>query len=134
MTATPGLEAGRTGAASVVVTGALTAAAVGSGSIAVYATPMMIALMEAAAVDCVEALLPAGHVSLGTRIDVTHQAPTPVGGHVEATAELVALKGRQLTFRVIARAGGEIIGEGTHKRVIVEKARFEAKLSGQRTS
>ncbi len=104
----------------------------GSGQIEVFASPMMIAAMEAAAVACIERHLPAGHASLGTHLDVTHSAPSPVGARIAATAELVAIDGRTVTFRVEARDEHEIIGSGTHTRVIVDTDRFGAKVARKR--
>jgi predicted thioesterase len=127
------LKPGLRGQSSLVVTEAMTAPRLGSGEIEVFASPMMIALMEAAAVDCVERHLPAGHASLGTHVDVAHSAPSPIGAEVWATAELVAIDGRTLTFRLEARDAHEIIGSGEHTRVIVETQRFEAKVARKRT-
>jgi predicted thioesterase len=126
---TPGL----TGHASFLVTEDDTAPHLGSGTIEVLATPMMIALIEAAAVDCVERRLSPGHASLGTQITVSHSAPTPVGARVTATARLVRVDGRTLDFEVEARDDmHEIIGSGTHRRVIVEIERFRAKFARKR--
>ena len=122
------LAAGREGSAAVVVTEEHTAARVGSGKIRVLATPVMINLMEAAALEAVEALLPPGHQSLGTRLDVTHTAATPVGMRVEARARLVAVDGRKLRFTLEARDERETIGEGTHERVVVNVERFDARV------
>ncbi len=127
------LQPGLRGQSSLVVTEAMTATHMGSGRIAVFASPMMIALMEAAAVDCIEARLPAGQTSLGTHLDVTHSAPSPVGARITATAELIAIDGRTATFRVEARDEHEIIGSGTHARVIVDRDRFGAKVARKRT-
>ena len=99
------LKPGRTGRAEMIVGTNDTAPRVGSGKIAVLATPVMINLIEEAALDAVEAALPEGKQSLGTHLDVTHIAATPVGMKVTATAELVAVDGRKLTFRVEARDG-----------------------------
>lgn len=125
----PGLREGLKGRASAVVTAVELARTVGSGAVDVFATPMMIALMERAAVDCVESRLAPGEVTVGTHIDVTHVAATPPGHRVEATAELVAVDGRTLHFRVEARDEREVIGAGRHTRVVVDKARFETKLA-----
>ena len=126
------LEPGRTGTASLVVGEEHTAAWIGSGSAPVLATPMLVALMERAAVACIEAALPAGHESLGVRIEVEHIAPTPIGMSVTATAELTEVSGRTLTFRVEARDDGGTIGAGRHTRVVVDSERFRAKASGKR--
>ena len=119
------------GTATLRVSGAHTAIALGSGRIEVFATPMMIALMEAAAVDCVESQLLHGTASVGTHIDVTHIAATPVGVEINATAELVDIDARMLTFTVVARDETEVIGRGTHTRAIVDVARFNARLGSK---
>ncbi len=122
------LPIGREGRAEVIVDDAHTAPRVGSGRIRVLATPVMINLMEAAALDCVEALLPDGHQSLGIHLDVSHHAATPVGMRVVATAKLVGVEGRRLKFAVEARDEKETIGGGTHERVVVNVARFDERV------
>lgn len=102
-----------------------TAHHVGSGKIKVLATPVMIMLLEEAALNAVEDLLPPGYQTVGTRLDVSHTAATPVGMRVTAFAEVVAVDGRKLTFRVWAEDEVERIGEGTHERIVVEVARFD---------
>src|SRR5262247_3853689 len=92
------LTIGLTGSADLVVGEEHTAPRVGSGRIHVLATPVMINLMEAAALAAVEHLLPEGHQSLGTRLEVGHYAATPIGMRVSATAELTGIEGRMLTF------------------------------------
>jgi fluoroacetyl-CoA thioesterase len=121
---TPGLV----GTAETVVTPSETAPFVGSGRIAVLATPVMINLIEAAALKAVEHLLPAGHQSLGIHLDVRHFAATPVGLRVTATAEVVRVEGRTITFRVDARDEREPVGGGTHQRVVVSVARFDERV------
>jgi predicted thioesterase len=123
------LAIGATGTASLVVEEAHTAAAVGSGLEHVLATPVMIALMEAAAVDCVEHRLEPGTTSLGIRIAVDHIAPTVVGAEISARAELRAVTPKRLTFAVTAQQGETIIGSGTHERAIVNVAEFRRRLS-----
>jgi fluoroacetyl-CoA thioesterase len=122
------LTVGLVGAAEIVVGDEHTAPFVGSGRVRVLATPVMINLMEAAALDAVEKLLPAGHQSLGIRLDVGHYAATPVGMRVRATAELVKVDGRTLDFRVEARDEKEAIGNGLHQRVVVNVERFDARV------
>jgi predicted thioesterase len=112
----------------------MTAPAVGSGSVAVFASPMMIAAMEAAAVAAVERHLAPGEASLGTHIDVAHSAPSPVGARITARATLTAVEGRTLRFEVEARDEREAIGRGMHTRVIVDAVRFEAKVAAKRAS
>ena len=121
---TPGLR----GSAELVVAPEHTAPFVGSGRIAVLATPVMINVIEAAALAAVEHLLPAGHQSLGIHLDVSHVAATPVGLRVTATAEVLRVEGRTITFRVEARDEFEPIGGGTHQRVVVSVARFDERV------
>jgi fluoroacetyl-CoA thioesterase len=121
---TPGL----TGSAEIVVGPEHTAPFVGSGRIAVLATPVMINVIEAAALAAIEHLLPAGHQSLGIHLDVSHTAATPIGLRVTATAEVVGLEGRTVTFRVEARDDFETIGGGSHQRVVVSVARFDERV------
>ena len=125
------LKPGLRGHASTAVTKDRLAPSVGSGGAPVFASPMMIALMEGAAVDCVEALLPAGHESLGTHLDVAHLAATPEGLTVTATATLASVDGRKLVFDVDAHDGIEPIGRGRHTRVVVDTARFIARLAAK---
>ena len=127
------LQPGRCGRAALVIGPEHTAAHVGSGRAPVLATPIMIALMEAAAVDCVESALPAGHESLGVRIEVEHSAPTPIGMAVTATAELTEVSGRTLAFRLEARNDAGVVGKGRHTRVIVDSERFRAKVRAKQT-
>src|SRR5262245_12542073 len=134
----PGIHPGLTASASLVVGPEHTAPRIGSGRIAVLATPVMINLMEAAALAAAEGLLPAGHQSLGIRLDIRHYAATPVGLRVIATAELVGISGRTLEFRVDARDEKEAIGDGLHPRVVVTLARFaegrQSKVRGARSA
>lgn len=125
------LAIGLKGRAETVVSSEHLATHIGSGRAEVFASPMMIALIEAASVDCVENLLPAGWQSLGTQLSVAHIAPTPLGLKVEATAELTAIDGRSLTFKVEARDEKDVIGRGTHTRVVVDTPRFLAKVAAK---
>ena len=119
------LRPGLVGAADLRVGVEHTAPSIGSGVIPVLGTPVMINLMEGAALAAVEHLLPVGHQSLGIHLDVRHIAATPIGMRVRATAELTNVEGRTLTFRVEARDETEVIGDGTHQRVVVNVARFD---------
>jgi len=122
------ITAGLTGSSQLVVGPEHTAPFVGSGRIAVLATPVMINVIEAAALEAVEHLLPPGHQSLGIHLDVSHVAATPVGLRITATAEVVRVQGRTITFRVEARDPFEAIGGGTHQRVVVSVARFDERV------
>ena len=129
------LKEGLNGAAAIIVGEEHTAPRVGSGRVHVLATPVMINLMEAAALDAVERLLPAGHQSLGTHLNVRHYAATPVGMGLRASAVVIRIEGRTVEFRVEAFDDYERVGDGTHTRVVVNVERFDLrvqrKLSGQ---
>jgi fluoroacetyl-CoA thioesterase len=128
------IQPGLVGEAQTVVDSHNVASAYGSGSIDVFATPAMIALMENAARACVDQHLPQGSVSVGTRVDVRHLAATPMGAPVTARAELVEVDGRRLVFRVTASDPAETIGDGTHERAIVDAARLVARASAKTSS
>jgi fluoroacetyl-CoA thioesterase len=119
------LQPGLTGNTEILVGTRDTAPHVGSGKIKVLATPVMVSLMEEAALNAVEGLLPPGHQTVGTRLDITHHAATPVGLRVIAGAEVIRVEGRRLTFRVWADDEKERIGAGTHERIVVDVARFD---------
>ncbi len=101
------LKPGLKGSTEILVGTRDTAPHVGSGKIKVLATPVMVNLMEEAALNAVEGLLPEGHQTVGTRLDISHVAATPVGMRVRAHAELVRVDDRKLTFRVFAERGAE---------------------------
>ena len=122
------LKAGLTGSAAIVVGEEHTAPRVGSGLVHVLATPVMINVMEAAALDAIEALLPPGHQSLGTQLNVGHYAATPVGMGLRATATVTRVEGRTVEFRVEAFDDKERVGDGSHTRVVVNVERFDARV------
>ena len=122
------VKPGLTGTAEIVVGTRDTAPHVGSGKIGVLATPIMVNLMEAAALQAVEKLMPPGHQTVGTHLDVKHFAATPVGLRVIAHAELVKVEGRTLTFRIRAQDEHEPIGEGVHERLVINVARFDVRM------
>ena len=101
---------------------------VGSGGLPVLATPMMMALMENAAMLAVAPHLPEGSTTVGGHIESSHLRPTPLGGVVRATATLTKEEGRKLTFHIIAEDENGVVGEGEHLRFVVDKERFLAKL------
>ena len=122
------LKAGLIGNAALTVGEEHTAPRVGSGRVHVLATPVMINLMEAAALDAVERLLPEGHQSLGTQLNVGHYAATPVGMGLRATATVTKVNGRNIEFRVEAFDDKERVGDGTHTRVVVNVERFDQRV------
>jgi predicted thioesterase len=131
---TPQFPIGLTGEATVRVAPELTARHLGSGGVAVFATPEMVRLMERAAVNALASHLAPGQQSVGTIVNVRHLAATPLGATVTARAELVEQEGRQLTFRVSAHDGMDLIGEGTHQRALIDLARFEARVAAKQAS
>ncbi|MGA9349598.1 MAG: thioesterase family protein [Anaerolineae bacterium] len=126
------IVAGLVGQSEMVVHEENTARHLGSGSVAVLATPEMVRLIEKAAVAAVDHLLPDGYCSVGVEVNVRHLAATPVGMMVRAQAELTAVEGRKLAFRVEADDEVEKIGEGEHKRVIIDVGRFEERVEAKR--
>ena len=122
------LKPGLSGDSEIVVGTRDTAPHVGSGKIGVLATPIMVNLMEAAALQAVERFMPAGHQTVGTHLDVKHFAATPVGMKVRAHAELVKVEGRTLTFRISAEDEREPIGEGVHERLVINVERFDQRM------
>jgi fluoroacetyl-CoA thioesterase len=121
---TPGLA----GSAELVVGEEHTAPSIGSGKVRVLATPVMINLIEAAALAAVEHLLPEGYQSLGTHLDVRHIAATPVGMKLRATAVVEGFSERTISFKVEARDEIELIGDGVHERVVVNVAKFDLRV------
>jgi fluoroacetyl-CoA thioesterase len=108
-----------------------TAMRVGSGSVPVFATPMLVALMENAAINALAGKLSKGQVTVGTVVEVKHLAATPIGMVVRAEAELTMVEGARLTFRVEAYDQKEKVGEGTHQRYILDEARFLTKVEAK---
>ena len=124
------IELGIKGLAETEVVYGNTAAAVGSGALEVFSTPSMIALMEKAALESMLPHLEEGQGTVGIRLEVSHLVATPIGEKVRAESELIAVDKRMLTFKVTAYGGDKLIGEGIHKRSIVNNERFLAKLNG----
>ena len=127
------LTIGLTKTASETVNDTNTAKTVGSGSLNVYATPMMIARMEEAAANLAEENLPAGYTSVGILMNVAHTAATPCGLKVKATAVLTKVEGKKLTFEVRAEDETGEIGKGVHERFIVESERFQQKADSKKS-
>lgn len=126
-----GLQIGLRGKASLRVTAEHTALAWGSGDVPVYGTPSLVALLETAAVNAVAGRLGPGETTVGTWLEVSHLAATPVGAEVRAEAELTAIEGRRLTFTVVAHDNRNKIGECRHHRMIVSRDRFLAKAAAK---
>lgn len=115
---------GMKGEASSLVEREDTALEVGSGSLLVYATPCMVALMEGAACEAISQSLPEDKTSVGVELNIKHLSATPVGLSVRAEAEVTAIEGSMITFQITAYDEAGVIGEGTHKRAILSTQRF----------
>jgi predicted thioesterase len=120
---------GLRGTAALKVAPEHTAQAFGSGSVPVFSTPRLVALMEEAAVSVLAGRLEAGQTSVGRRIDISHLAATPVGQTVRAEAEIVSIDGRRIRFGVAAWDEAEKIGEGVHDRIVVDEQRFLERIA-----
>jgi fluoroacetyl-CoA thioesterase len=136
------VQPGLVGEIRLMVAEEHTAKHIGSGGVQVLATPQMVLLLERAAVAAVDHLLPDGYRTVGVHLDVRHLAPTPVGFEVVATAELIEVEGRRLTFRVQAHDGPfgdaqgkvELVGEGTHQRAIIHVQTFGERVAQKAAS
>lgn len=115
---------GMNGTVSTIAEREDTALEVGSGNLLVYATPCMIALMEGAACEAINGALPEDKTTVGIELNVQHTSATPVGLEVTAHAEVIAVEGSIITFRVTAEDEAGPIGEGTHKRAVITTQRF----------
>ena len=118
------ISIGMKGEVSTLVEREDTACEVGSGSLLVYATPCMVALMEGAACEAINGALPEAKTSVGTELSITHLSATPVGLEVRAEALVTAVEGSTITFQVTAFDESGKIGEGIHKRVVITTQRF----------
>jgi len=122
------LEIGLRYSSELMVTDAVTAAAVGSGDMPVLATPMMMAMMENAAMLAVRDELPAGCTTVGGHIESSHLKPSRVGDVINAIAEVTKVEGKKIRFRIAAYSGNTLLGEGTHLRFIVDRDKFMSRL------
>ncbi|MDO5853197.1 MAG: thioesterase family protein [Thermoplasmata archaeon] len=125
------LSTGIKGTKTVEVTDSNTAAALGSGTLAVFATPAMIALIEATASESVAPQLEEGSSTVGTRLDVAHSAASPVGMIVTCETELVEVDRRRLVFKVVVFDSKGEVGSGMHERFVVDNAKFMSKAQAK---
>ena len=119
------------GEARTQVTGDNTALKFGSGSVDVFGTPAMIALMEEASINTVDKKLPEGFATVGIELSIKHIAATPKGMNITASAELLEIDGKRLVFKVEAFDEVEKIGEGIHQRYIIELDKFKSKAQSK---
>ena len=122
------VETGLKYTSQMIVSKQLTAQSMGSGDMAVLATPAMIALMENAAMLAVAPHLPEGCTTVGGHIAASHLRPSKIGDSVEATATVTKVDGKKIEFKVEARSNGTLLGEGTHLRFIVDRKKFMDRL------
>jgi fluoroacetyl-CoA thioesterase len=122
---------GASASEEITVTRDMTVAHRAPGMPEVFATPMMIYLMEIASGNAIQTFLPRGFISVGTEVNVRHLAATPMGFVVKATAKVIAVEDRTITFAVQAHDGVELIGEGTHTRMAVHLERFTARVASK---
>jgi len=127
----PAFAPGLSTSVELTVTDADTAQALGSGDVPVLGTPRVLALAEAATVAATARQLPSGITTVGTRAEVEHRAPTPVGRRVVAYATLAKVDGRKLVFEVVVRDGDTIVAEVLLERVVLDRQRFLARALGQ---
>lgn len=125
------LKVGLTASIETKVFNKSSAEEMGSGDLDVYATPAMISLMERSALSAVSMHLPKGYTTVGTAVNIKHMAATPIGMNVKAVAELIAVDGKKLIFKVEAFDSNEKIGEGQHERYIVDSTKFRDKVYGK---
>lgn len=126
------LKIGTKGTKSVTVTSRNTAKVMGSGTLDVFATPALIALMEETCWTSVAGQLEPGSGTVGTLLEIKHTAPTPVGMEVTCESTLVEADGRRLVFEVTARDSKGVIGEGRHERFVIQNEKFQAKADAKR--
>lgn len=122
---------GLRGEASVIVNETNIASKLGSGSVPVFGTPALIALMERAAVNALRSHLEEGEDSVGVSVNVRHLAATPMGKRVRAEAEVTVVEGKKITFAVRAFDSQEKVGEGTHERVLIDREAFIWKIASK---
>ena len=121
------LKTGIKGTQTVIVTEENTAKTMGSGTLDVFATPAMIALMEKTAWTSIAPYLEEGEGSVGIKLEISHDAPIPLGMTITCESELVEVDGRRLVFSVTANDGKDTIGKGTHERFLIDEEKFQKK-------
>lgn len=126
------IPVGAKGRAEMTVTLDKTAAAIGSGSVEVFATPWMIAMMELSACNALAPYYDEGQSSVGTKLDVSHDAATPVGMDVCAEAEVIEVDRRRIVLKVTAWDACGVIGQGTHERFLIHAEKFLAKVEAKK--
>lgn len=125
------VEVGAKATQTITVDSSMTAARMGSGALEVFATPFMIALMEGTSKAALDPYLAEGQGSVGTNVNVSHMAATPVGMQVTCEAEVIEVDRRRVVFAVKAYDEEDMIGEGTHERFVIDNEKFFAKVQAK---
>ena len=128
------IQVGQSATATVTVTESNIAKTMKSGSLEVFATPAMCALMEEAAQAAVQPHLEEGEGTVGISLSISHDAPSPMGSTITAKATVTAVEGRKITFNIEASDGIGIIGKGTHERFVINNEKFMTKVSARKAS
>ena len=128
------IQVGQSATATVTVTESNIAKTMKSGSLEVFATPAMCALMEEAAQAAVQPHLEEGEGTVGISLSISHDAPSPMGSTITAKATVTAVEGRKITFNIEASDGVGIIGKGTHERFVINNEKFMTKVSARKAS
>ena len=128
------VSAGQTATSTVTVTESNIAKTMKSGSLEVFATPAMCALMEEAAQAAVQPHLEKGEGTVGISLSISHDAPSPMGSTITAKATVTAVEGRKITLNIEASDGVGIIGKGTHERFVINNEKFMTKVSARKAS
>ena len=128
------VSAGQTATSTVTVTESNIAKTMKSGSLEVFATPAMCALMEEAAQAAVQPHLEKGEGTVGISLSISHDAPSPMGSTITAKATVTAVEGRKITFNIEASDGVGIIGKGTHERFVINNEKFMEKVGTRKAS
>lgn len=128
------VSAGQTATSTVTVTESNIAKTMKSGSLEVFATPAMCALMEEAAQAAVQPHLEEGEGTVGISLSISHDAPSPMGSTITAKATVTAVEGRKITFNIEASDGVGIIGKGTHERFVINNEKFMEKVGTRKAS
>ena len=128
------IETGIKGSQALTVTEAESAKHIGSGTVLVLATPMMIALIEKTCRLSVKPFLDEGQETVGTHVNVSHIAATPLGMTVRCDSELIEVDRRRLVFKVAVYDADGLVGEGTHERFVIDEARFQARAEAKKNN
>jgi len=126
------IKIGLTAAATTIVDSTNTALNVGSGSLEVFGTPMMVALMEKAACNAIDGMLEEGQTTVGVSVSIAHTAASALGAVVEAIATITAIDGRKICYELVASDNNGEIGRGTHERFVIDAKKFLDRINSKK--